>query len=430
MPILLKNKRLLITISIFIFILSEINSSRAAPSDAFNIRSDYREVLQDAVAPVQKKNNESKFDPASFKVRRTAYMIYYQGERRAILDAFASASQKACLVLVEPLLNVGGGSCYDINDIVDLSNKDLSNLYLDYAEFGQINFENSNFTNSSLRYTNFGCCAHNANVNKANFSNANLSFSYLLRKCNQCNFHSANLSYSKNTGWYESSDFSKADLSYADFGSSSFANAIFKDTIMDHANFSGANFSGSVFQNIQAESAIFLGVKGIQSKTIEYLKKTGAIVDKHSFAKKLRENQLNKNTKNHNPINLSYIDLSNTDLSNADLTSFDFKYTNLDNVNMSNANLENVHIIIDNPLRSLKLDGANLRGVYIPSSSEHVMKDVTIFGADLTDSNIRGNMINVQYNSKPLMIDGVVFPPTKFSFNPKDLAGLIDVSTN
>lgn len=404
---------------------------------AFDVGSDYRERIKSVLSPVQQKIKDKKHNQK--------IPMSYQGDARTILNAFASISKKACLPF-ENFLNHGGGSCYDKFDILDLSNKDLSELNLDYAHFYQINFKNSNFTNSSLKNANFGCCSHNSTVHNANFSNADLGFSISLRKCNECNFYRANLAFSKNnSGWYRGANFTEANLSFADFGPSDFRDTVFRNTVIDNANFSGANFSGATIENVKADGAIFLNTTGIPDKAMEYLRSVGAVVDKYTFADSARNNKFKKILTIEHPglmarnrLEIWYFDLSGINLSNSDLRAFSFRYGNLNNIDMSNVNLEGA-TILGSPMINVILDGANLKEVYLRADGI-AMKDVTVFGADLTGANVQGEIKNVRYNSKPLVINGVTFPPTKFGlevgsasvkrFHPIDIKELIDVSVD
>ena len=67
-----------------------------------------------------------------------------------------------------------------------------------------------------------------------------------------------------------------------------------------------------------------------------------------------------------------------------------------------------------------------------------VMNHVSLFGADLSNADIRGSLNKVYYNTKPIKIGDTLRPPTKFSniptkttgkaFQPQTVKGMIDVS--
>jgi len=404
-------------------------------ADAFNVGDDYREKLQEAVRPIQEKLKKS-----SSELKKPSY---YQSN--AIFNAFASFKHKLCKNIGGDFFNIifdTGQDCYG-RDTLDLSNKDLSNLNLNFAYFRRINFENSNFENSSLKYAYFGYWR--SKLKKVNFANADLSFSYGLSECNDCNFKNAVLSFSDRLyGKFQNANFTKANLISASFGPSDFRNAVFRDTILDYANFSAANFHNSKFINVKVKNAIFLDATGISPQTIQLLKKNGAITDKHVFAERILNGEFSNNgffdhyskSSFRNSYAIQYTDLSDINLSNSDLRAFSFYYCKIENTDMSNVNLAYVHII-DTSLKNVKLDGANMKNVYIPRTGKTVMDNVSLLGADLTNADIRGEIINVRYNSKPIDITGKTIPPTKFGtkvtvsgkrFHPSEVEGLIDIS--
>lgn len=224
----------------------------------------------------------------------------------------------------------------------DLSNADLSNIYLNGANLSKADLSKANLSGTNLS---------EADLTKANLSEANLANTNLVgANLTEANLGKANLSDSNLSNAYLSrSILAGANLSKADLSNSNLTEAV-----LTNANISGAKLNGANLFNAKLNGAKLVNVEFPDANLSGVDFSKADLSNSNLSGTKLDEADLsNANFYNTNlsGANMYRADLTNTNLSKANLTKANLTESDLTNANLMEANLSGTN-----------LNGANLFG--------------------------------------------------------------------